>query len=378
MSIIDRYIARQFLFNVAALFVILFCMVVAIDTSWNAGRYLNKAAKMAAQEGHEGFSIRQGTIAVLLVADLWWPRLLQLFNYMLGLVLVAAMGFTCTQMVRHRELVAVLASGQSLARVARPFLVVGVGMIGLQVLNQEFMLPGVAPLLTRDHGDAGERGLGMADVPLMPDGAGRLWYAKVFDADRGTLEGVYVWERDESGMALQRVYADRAVWEDGGWNFEGVKVESRQEARHAAVPAARLETDLSPTALRMRRYEGYSQNLSWRQLGQMLDRLDRLGAGAPETRQTRERLERIRYGRVSVIACNLLTLAICMPFFLTRVPGNMVLQSLKCAPVAIVALIGAVLGASTPVPGLAASVGVFIPTLVLLPLLVAMWLTVKT
>ena len=62
----------------------------------------------------------------------------------------------------------------------------------------------------------------------------------------------------------------------------------------------------------------------------------------------------------------------------TRVPGNMVAQSLKAAPLAIVALVGSVLGVSTEVPGLPAAVAVFIPALVLVPVSIAMVSTIKT
>lgn len=382
MSILDRYIARQYLFNIAALFVILFCMVVAIDASWNAGRYLGKAAELAADEGHEGSGVRRAAIAVLLVTDLWWPRLLQLFNYMNGLVLVGAMGFTCTQLVRHRELVAVLASGQSLVRIARPFLIVALGFLGLQALNQELVLPRIAPLLVRDHGDAGRRGLGASSIPLTPDGRGRLWYASTFDADAGTLRNVYIWERDASGVAVRRVHAPAAEWSDGGWTLADATVEARRTEGAGAEPGApralRIETDLDPTAMTMRRFEGFSQNLSWAQATRMLERINRLGLATEEARESAQRLERIRFGRVSIMACNLLTLAICLPFFLTRAPQNMLIPSLKAAPLAIVALVGAVLGVSTPVPGLPAAVAVFIPALVLLPVTIAMASTIKT
>ncbi|MCA9298960.1 MAG: hypothetical protein KDA28_07830, partial [Phycisphaerales bacterium] len=121
MSLLDRYIARQFLTNVVVLFVILFCFIITIDVSLNIDRFSRIATELMASQGQSGF-LKRASLTSMLILDLWWPRLLQLFNYMLGLVMVAAMGFTCSQMVRHRELVAILASGQSLMRVARPVL----------------------------------------------------------------------------------------------------------------------------------------------------------------------------------------------------------------------------------------------------------------
>src|SRR5690606_13293541 len=122
MNLIDRYIARQYLTNIAALLVILSCFVVAIDVSLNLPRYWNQAVEMCRQSPATDTTLRRLILTPLLIMDLWWPRLLALFNFLLGLVLVGAMGFTCTQLVRHRELVAVLTAGQSLFRIARPIL----------------------------------------------------------------------------------------------------------------------------------------------------------------------------------------------------------------------------------------------------------------
>ena len=109
---------------------------------------------------------------VELAADLWWPRLLQLFVFLLGMVLMGAMGFTLSQVVRHRELVAMLASGISLRRAARPILLVAALMTLVQVLDQELVLPRIAPLLTRDHGDAGKHELqGFAVRVPVPTGS---------------------------------------------------------------------------------------------------------------------------------------------------------------------------------------------------------------
>ncbi|MCB1282212.1 MAG: LptF/LptG family permease, partial [Salinibacterium sp.] len=162
MTLLDRYIARQYLFNTLLLLVILGGFVVTIDVSLNINRFGRQAAELASQQhaGGDPSDLRVATLTVFLIADLWWPRLLQLFNFMLGLVLVGAMGFTCAQLVRHRELVAVLAGGQSLIRLSRPIFIVAIGLTLVQVVNQEVMLPRIAPLLTRDPGEAGRHRLG--------------------------------------------------------------------------------------------------------------------------------------------------------------------------------------------------------------------------
>ena len=196
MSLLERYIARQFLTNVVLLFVILFSFIVVIDVSLNIDQFLDMAKRLGAQASEQDPStIRQSVLSILLIADLWWPKLLQLYNFLLGMVMVGAMGFTFAQMSKNRELIALMAAGIGLHRVMKPVLVVAIGLTALQLVNQELIIPRIAPLLVRDHEDAGNHKLSVDTVPLTADGSGRLFRAAAFDANTNTLEGLYILER---------------------------------------------------------------------------------------------------------------------------------------------------------------------------------------
>ncbi|GJM19804.1 MAG: hypothetical protein DHS20C14_20170 [Phycisphaeraceae bacterium] len=362
MTILDRYIARQYLINVVVLLTILFSFVVVIDVSLNFERFTRVAVQIGETEsGEEPGFIRRTLLTVLVIVNLWWPRLLQLFNFLLGMVLVAAMGFTCSQLNRHREFLAMLAAGLGLGRVLRPIMIVAVALSFVQLLNQELVIPRVAPLLTRDHGDAGKVELGASEVPLTADGAGRVFRAASFDADDEVMTDVFILERDETGRPLRAISAERAVWRDGGWDLTGGIAEPRGRrdgSRATTQPLDRIETALGPTELKMNRFQSYRQAMSFFQIGSLLDQPGR-------DPQSRERLQRLRWGRFAIMIANLLTLMIAVPFYATREPTNMVVQSLKCAPIAILAIMGGVLGASAGVPGVPAGLGVFIPVMIL-------------
>jgi len=366
MNTLDRYIARQYLFNVVALTVILFSFVVAVDVSLNIDRFIEGAQKLS--PGSTG--LRRAALVVFGVMDIWWPKLLQLFNYLVGLVLVAAMGFTFTQLVRNRELVAVLAGGVSLHRVARPILIVAACVMGVRWINSEVILshPKIAPLLTRDPGDIGKRTWAEFPVRLVPDSANRIFLAQKFDPVQGVMEKLTVWERD-GGTAERAITAEKAVWDGDAWKLEGAKVvplrlspAGTAAAQAPEAPPERLKTDLSPATLKLKRFEAFSQTLSWGQISE-LQRNSR-----PEVK---EKLQRIRWSRVSQTVSSLLVLVITMPFFLTREPKNMLIQSLKCAPIGIVSMMGGILLTSVSWGGLPPAFGVFIPVLILIPIAIA-------
>ncbi|MCC6428780.1 MAG: LptF/LptG family permease [Phycisphaerales bacterium] len=369
MTLLDRYIARLYLVNVFVLLAILCSFVVTIDMSVNFNRLVGRADELLRENGAADPSlIRRGVTTVLLVADLWWPRLLQLFNFTLGLVMVGAMGFTFSQLVRGRELVAVLAGGISLHRAAWPVLVCSTFLTGIQALNQETLIPQVASLLTRDHGDAGKRNLGSSDLPLMSDSHGRLYFARLFDADRAVIVDLLVIERDKTGKAARRITARKAQWRDGGWDLtDGVDVTAG-----ASEKIDRIVTDLDPLTVKMRRFAGYSQSLSFSQISQLLEQT------APGDTAIRDRLERFRWGRFAIMIANLMALVLSMPLFLRREPTNMLLQALKGAPIAVITLMGGVLGATAEIPGIPPQLGVLLPVLILTPWAIAAASMLKT
>src|SRR4051812_5887546 len=298
MTLLDRYIIRQYLTNIVALFVLLLAIILLIDFSLNFDEYIKVADRMHELAKTSRSGLANGATAVYLLVDLWWPRLFLLYNFLLALILVGAMGFTCAQMNRHREFVAIMAGGISLHRVARPILVVAIGLTVLAAINREAVIPRLAPLLTRDKGEAGKGIMGRTPQPLCADSRGRLFYARSVDLDSGTIEGLWVWERDDAGLMTRRITADAAAYQNGKWILNNGVAESRQAGDRKTTSRVlervdSIETDLDPTALRLRRFEGYSNNLSLRQLTELVANYENQPK-APTARV--ERLERIRWG----------------------------------------------------------------------------------
>ena len=102
MLMLDRWIARRFLGNFILIFAVMFLFAVSIDTILQLDSYI-EGARLAVKAGR--FSTLLTAVPAAIV-DFNLPRLFQFFAYMVGLCSVAAAGFTFTQMVRAREVVA--------------------------------------------------------------------------------------------------------------------------------------------------------------------------------------------------------------------------------------------------------------------------------
>lgn len=366
MRLLDRAIALQYLINVLLLLAILGSFIVVVDASLNLHRYVRYA-------GEQPDVVAKALATLSIIWNLWWPRLLQLFNFTLGFVLVAALGFTAAQLVARRELVAMLASGISLWRAIAPVFVVALGFVLVGVANQELVIPRIVGILLADDPrvTAGDGRIGVTNLPTTADASGRLFFARTFDPGNGTLEELAVWERSESGVPTAMIIAERARWDGSAWVLTGGLV--RPVGRPGeAVPIERIETEMDPNALAVRRFAGLGQHLSFATLGRML-RQD-----ASLTPELRRRLERDRWGRVGSWVAMCLSMVIAVPFFVTREPRNMALQAAKCAPIVLAALVLSALGVSAPIAGMPGWLSVFIPAMLLAPAAVAAATSVQT
>ena len=379
MNTIHRYIARVYLINVLSLLVFLFGFIVVVDVFLNLRRFVEQASGDAG----DGSPIRTAVLTVLLIIDIWIPRLLQLFNYLGGIVLIGAMGFTCSQMVRNREFVALLASGVSLQSLARPFLIVAVLITGVQVINMEAVVPSMAHLLTRGISDSGDRSIRSFRLPPSPDGEARLVSAARFVGDEQRLISPLIYERertpDGSYTVRAVVVADAARWDGVAWVLEnglrepvGQRAEggSATEAR-IVEPVDRIESSLSPERIKVRYLTGLAENLSFGQLGEIID-----GGGLTDDKAAD--LERIRFGRYASLLAGLLTLMATLPCFLLRMPGPMLKPAMRAAPVALVGLGAAAAASTLPLPGLPPWLGPFVPALIVLPLAIALYSSIKS
>jgi lipopolysaccharide export LptBFGC system permease protein LptF len=382
MSLIDRYILWRFLANFALLFVLLYLFATAIDLMHALDKFIEVAASAAGDEA--GIVVKTLTF-VKLVLDFQSPRFFQFYAYLHGLVAIGAMGFTLAQMYRHRELVAMLSAGLSMQRISMPFVVGAFALSVMQLLNQELFLPRVAPLLLRDHGNIGERSVDDFPILLTADGRGNLLQAPQFDPETHVLSSPTFLERDERGRTRRRVTATGARWasrpgEDGsvdGWELTAGNVvtltpeesadPSAGSGRRAAIDF--VATDLSPEVLLVHRYGQFAAMLNLRQIKQMLET-----PGVAD----RDALRRYRYSRFSAVLVNVLVMWLALPTFLVREPVNLLRRTILCAAIAIPALLGAAIFMVMELPGISPAVGVFLPVILLIPIVLARWTYIRT
>lgn len=361
--------------NFITLMTLLFVFAIAVDLLLNVDRFVD--AGRAHSEGRGALATFFMTIWY--VFDFQAPRIFLFYGYMHGLAAIGAMAFTLAQMQRNRELVALLASGVNLFRVAMPLIVATFVISLVQLVNQEFLTPVVAPLLLRDHGQIGERTLEEFAVPLTPDSRGNILQSPAFHPDplRPVLDSPTILEVDELGRTSRRITAQSAKWNPttGEWDLTGgtavrsTPAESDAGSEQVRESVTAYQSDLTPEALTMRRHGQFAAMLSLKQIQEMLRTPDVVNTAV---------LVRYKYARFAVVLVNLFVMGLALPTFLQRAPVPLLKQAALCAAISIPALTGAGIGMNVNLPGISPAVGVFLPVILLSLLLLARWTYFRT
>jgi len=393
MNTLDRYIIKQFLLNFIILSVVMMGLYVLVDLIVDLDEFLEAGRELADEHG--------GTIPATLwvLGDFYFPFLLLVYTAMSGLIVVAAMGFTLAQMQRSRELIAIMAGGISLYRVAAPILVAGFIFNMVSIPIQEVLVPPRAEKIIRPKSQAGEPTLGDKPIHYVLDESGALVSAASFSAQRGEMYRVRIIVlNDETGQQESLIRADLARWDDAAehwtlWSDANEKVEgavfdkdldrwitpggtrynlitqgTQPEALTGQVAMA-YKTGLSPKVLKIREASLYLRLQSLRQLESMRD-------NEALSLETRGQITQIIWSRFSTIVLSVLLLLMGLPYFLARVPGNLMTNAAKASAITIGAWAGGLVllqvGTLNPVTA------AWLPVIIYLPVSFWMVTTIKT
>ncbi len=139
MTIIDRYLLRQFLQT----FLICFLSLLGLFIVFHAFTNLEAFLKIAHRQGGVG----------RVMGAYYARQAILFFDMTVGFVNLTAAMYTMTRFQRHNELVALMAAGVPRARAAAPVVAGVTVVIALAVLNRELLIPQFREELSRKPHD---------------------------------------------------------------------------------------------------------------------------------------------------------------------------------------------------------------------------------
>ncbi len=330
MRILDRYVAKNFLIGYCIAFCVLLGLRIIIDLFVNLDEFTEHADLETAAV------IKNIFIFYLLNSTLY-------FRDFAGMITVVAAAFSFGKMVRHNELVAVMASGVSLKRIICPIVFLALLLTGVLVIDQELIIPRFADKLVRSQGDV--PGQESYQVKFISDGNGSLINSLKFDVETSTLFSPTILLRHPTSRpgiweATARIDAEKAVDKNqtGRWNLYIRSPETGEWVSHGLLdefgsgkglrPIAFYTSDITAKDIPVRCESEHKTLLSLRQL-------KALEAQKIQIRDTAQ-LSSQKHFHVTDPLINLVMLMISLPILVCRDP-----KSVKSAVMISFALTGA-------------------------------------
>ncbi len=320
LSTLDRYVLRSLVINYVLGLGTMLSLYIALDMFVNMDEFTE-----------HGYSL--GTV-LYNIASYYWPNLFVYFKQLSGAITLFACAVTLARMRKLNELTAVLASGVSLYRVAAPVLGFALSTAILLVVDTEVLIPSVAHRLARAHDDIDGRRV--YAVPFLRDVDGSLLSAARFDPIKQELEGLLVLYRDSRGDISATLEAERAIWEpsdhpEGGgrWRLVRGQLIARTTGQRSGLGPSNgqvvsersyYESQLSPQVIELRQSEGWVRFLS---LAQLRD-LQKTGVASMAA------IAQARHGRQTAPMVSLVLVLLGVPFFLNRMPAQVLSDATRC------------------------------------------------
>jgi lipopolysaccharide export system permease protein len=306
MSILDKYIAKNFLTGYVIAFCVLIGLRIVIDLFVNLDEFTEHADL--------------DTAAVLKNILLFYGLNSTLyFRDFAGMITVVAAAFSFGKMVRSNELVAMMASGVSLKRVIGPVIVLALLLTGLLVVDQEFIIPPLSDGLARDHDDV--PGQESYNVWFISDGNGSLICSRRFDVKTSTLDNPTILLRRQAASAgilevTGRIDAERAVYNRVAcrWDLIGGRYIEKDSIK-GPQPVESYAGDITPKDIPVRRHSEHKTLMSLRQLSI-------LARQGPKIKDQAQLFSQ-KHFRITEPIINLLMLMVCLPILVCRDPKSM-------------------------------------------------------
>lgn len=317
MRTLDRYVIKAFAINYLIALGVMVSLYIVLDLFFNFDEFISDNTIPPTQ-------------IIAGIFRYYGVQMSLYFSQISGVITLFAMAVTLGRMQRSNEFVAVVASGVSLYRIALTVIIAGAALNALWFIDQEKIIPHLAPELSKDHQAAVRQE--PYGVWFLRDGDNSLLSAVRFDPQAGRLHRLLL--MNTSGAEPVFITADSAEWDPGDrdddeagyWRLtRGARLIPMAVAANGTVDVRREPVDsfasgLGPEAIALRQSANWVQFLSRNQLKQMRDQ----GIASANL------VSRAIHNRFATPIINVLILIIGIPFFLNREPAGVVQSGGRC------------------------------------------------
>ncbi len=171
-------------------------------------------------------------------------QLPSLIIFIVPICLLLATLYSLSMLTRHCEIVAMRASGISIYRITRPYILIGFLCFLFTAIVNEYSGPRFA---YRAHQLLESQKHATDDVyfekiPFRNPTIGHTWYIEGFDTRTYTMKGITLRQRREDGSDKIKITARKGHWLDHRWWFEDGTLQRFDENNNLDGPAENFST----------------------------------------------------------------------------------------------------------------------------------------
>ncbi len=226
MRILNRYLFNNLLKPMLYLIVAFTLLFIIGDLMDNADDFLDAGTSLLDMAYY--YTLRLPSMVIMIVP----------------VCLLLAVLYSLSKLTRHSEITAMRASGVSIYRIVRPFLLLGFVCLGVTAVVNEYTGPKFAYradqfVETQKHD---EENAYFEQIAFKNPTANHIWYIKEFDTRNYTMHGIELIQQRGDGTDRVKYNVSKARWMDGRWWFEDGTVQEYDDVGNLAGTAKAFQT----------------------------------------------------------------------------------------------------------------------------------------
>ncbi|HEY5653240.1 MAG TPA: LptF/LptG family permease [Pontiella sp.] len=186
----------------------------------------------------------QSEIAPVTVLHYYGLQLPSMVIYIVPICLLLATLYSLSMLTRHSEIVAMRASGISVYRIVRPYMLMGLLCFLLTALVNEYTGPKYAyrahQLLESQKTSSDD--VYFENIPFRNPTIGHIWYIEGFDTRTYTMKGIILRKQRQDGSDASKITAKKGYWLDSRWWFEDGTIQHFDEQNNLAGAPEKFQT----------------------------------------------------------------------------------------------------------------------------------------
>jgi len=264
MTILDRYVLREFLRNLCLALGVFVLLVLVVDLWEKIDTFIDHQTPAATVARYYLYQIPY-------VVSITFP-----------MAMLLASLFSVGQLARHNELMAIKSSGISIRRTLVPLLILAGGLSLVSLAFDEMVVPPANQEVHRiedfDIRKKPRRSSALRRNVYLLGMGGRIFMVKSYDVEARVMKQVVVQWFAENTL-VERLDADRALWDGEGWLFEDGIVRTFSDSGEVADPfRQRRRPDVAERPDQFAAEEKDPEDMDFRELGVYIEKLRASGS----------------------------------------------------------------------------------------------------